>query len=490
MLYFRRFWVVAILASVLVAGCAPPAPSQQGAGTPQPRATTTAVAIDLAKLLAVDYRRSGGMVAVNDHAQLFRDGRVVLQRRGQPEETFWLTSDELDQIDAAFEAVDFHRRVLQEPTPPPTPPDAYEYTITRRGLLLESTLNTHDGAVPAWAQRLLPLLNGLLLTPQPGRAQPAVSATAEGEPAGVRLVLVELRRSGANGEEQVLVHLDGSYSVARQGVVTTGQLDPQQLATLLRLLENANLPQRAANYLPDDTCCDRVAYELVYRNLLGGYQVRTMDGAVPDWLQPILDLMTNTFFVGAVAAAPTSAPAARAASPTAAVATPTTTPTQPPAPTAVARPSATPLPTATAVPTPSPVPAAPATTPTSSAATTTTETRPSPELAAFYGELVARGALVAPTNARVTKPYLSTPGTLVHINGQGVQVFEYADAALLEAEISGLAPDASSIDGRPLAWQGTPHFWRRGPVLVLWVGDDPAMLQLLNTVLGEQIAGG
>lgn len=103
---------------------------------------------------------------------------------------------------------------------------------------------------------------------------------------------------------------------------------------------------------------------------------------------------------------------------------------------------------------------------------------------------MARGALVAPTNARVTKPYLSTPGTLVHINGQGVQVFEYADAALLEAEISGLAPDASSIDGRPLAWQGTPHFWRRGPVLVLWVGDDPAMLQLLNTVLGEQIAGG
>lgn len=490
MLQLRRFWALIVLTSVLVTGCTTSAPIDQGAGVSQPRTTTTAIAVDLSRLLAVDYRRSGGLAGVDDHAQLFRDGRVTLQRRDQPDEVFWLTPDELAQLDAAFEAADFHRSVLLEPNPPAPVPDSLLYAITRRGLLVESTLNTHDTAIPAWAQPLLALLDGLLLTPQPGRSQPA--ATPPGGDQTARLVLVELRLSGAPGaDEQILVNLDGSYSVARQGVVTTGQLDGEQLAALLGLLEDAKLQERAAEYLPDDTCCDRMTYELVYRNLMGGYQLRAMEGAVPDWLQPILDAMTTTFLSsGPVAVAPTSALAAPTATSTRAAeggaATPAASGTsivaQPPTPTAtVASPSATPSPTAEPTATPTSITSTPTPMP--------AETRPSPELAVFYGELVAQGAVVVPTGARVTKPYLSAPGTLVRINGQPVQVFEYADAALLEAELSGLAPDASSIDGRPLAWQGIPHFWRRGPVLVLWVGDDPAMLELLHSVLGEQIAG-
>ena len=39
-------------------------------------------------------------------------------------------------------------------------------------------------------------------------------------------------------------------------------------------------------------------------------------------------------------------------------------------------------------------------------------------------------------------------------------------------------------------WMATPHFYRRGSLIVLYVGDDVATLQLLRDVAGPQFAGG
>ena len=40
-----------------------------------------------------------------------------------------------------------------------------------------------------------------------------------------------------------------------------------------------------------------------------------------------------------------------------------------------------------------------------------------------------------------------------------------------------------------VAWISDPHFYRRGRVIALYVGRQPAMLGLLQKVLGQQIAG-
>lgn len=476
-----------LLTGLLVIACTPIAAPGQDV-VPSSAGTLPEFSVDMATLLAVDYRRSGGGAA-DERVQLFRDGHAVLERSGQPPITFWLSSDELAQIDAAFEAVDFHRRAQQaqagaDATSPAPADNARRLELTRRGLLVQSTLTVDEDAVPDWAQSLFVMLDPLLFAPTADRLQAAPATPAAG--GSQRVILLELRRHGGvvGVDEQLLLNLDGGYSVSRQGTVVAGQLTPEQMAALLQQLESLNLAERQGDYLPADLCCDRIAYELIYRNLMGSYQVRTMDGAVPDWLQPVLDsLQTTLIQPSVVASAATPSPAAAPAeaavtpSPAAATAKATATPTAPVTETPVAPPAASP----TALPTTAPTAVA---LPTAAAAGTATFA-----LADLYGALVAQGAALEPTGARILKPYLSVPGTIVRVNGLPVQLFEYPDEAALTADVDGLAADASSIDGTPLTWPASPHFWRRGQVLALAVTDDSALIAALSAILGAPVAG-
>lgn len=451
-----RLVLVLCAMALVAAGCLVPVAPLTPGGTPPSPGATPLPTLDLSSLLAVDFRRVDS--AGETRARLYRDGRVELQQAGRPQITFYLTGDELAQIDAAFEAADFHRQALQMPAADTPPAGAVRYTITRRGLLLESTLNTYAGAVPTWAEPLVGLLEGLLFVPRPDQAQRPSSPESTGRAEAPPPVVLEFRRTGgfAGLNQQALLRLDGSYSVSQMGTVTPGQLSPEALAELIAALEAAHLSERAGDYLPVDPCCDRFEYELVYRNLLGTYRVRTVDGETPPWLQPLLERLVQTFFAAPQASAPLPTPPTVEASPTVETAIP---------PTSV--PTATP--TATAV-----APGTAAATP----------------LEALLADLAAAGLTVEPTAVAVAKPYLSASGTVVRVNRQPLQVFQYTDEVVLAADVSGLAPDATSINGVPLAWQGTPHFWRRGPLLVLWVGDDPALLAALRRVLGPQLAGG
>jgi hypothetical protein len=40
-----------------------------------------------------------------------------------------------------------------------------------------------------------------------------------------------------------------------------------------------------------------------------------------------------------------------------------------------------------------------------------------------------------------------------------------------------------------VTWVAAPHFYQAGRILVLYVGDDPAILELLEGALGPQFAG-
>jgi hypothetical protein len=104
-------------------------------------------------------------------------------------------------------------------------------------------------------------------------------------------------------------------------------------------------------------------------------------------------------------------------------------------------------------------------------------------------DLTVQGAQSTAASGRITKPYLSVPGIIVMVNGQPLQVFQYADAAALAVDVAGLAPTASSINGIPLAWPAAPHFWRKDGLLVLAVTNDPTLVELVGSVMGPAFAG-
>jgi len=111
------------------------------------------------------------------------------------------------------------------------------------------------------------------------------------------------------------------------------------------------------------------------------------------------------------------------------------------------------------------------------------------DLASLQYALRAAGATVE-SGDPITQPFFTPEGHTVKVNGADVQVFEYDGPEAMEKEASQVAPDGGSIGTSMVSWMDTPHFYKAERIIVLYVGSDKAVLDLLNKVLGPQFAGG
>jgi len=89
---------------------------------------------------------------------------------------------------------------------------------------------------------------------------------------------------------------------------------------------------------------------------------------------------------------------------------------------------------------------------------------------------------------QIEQPFLSVTGTQVAVNGADVQLFEYPDEAAAQTDAAKLADTLAGRGTTMLNWVASPHAYRAGRVLALYVGDDPAILKLLQQVLGAPFA--
>jgi hypothetical protein len=98
------------------------------------------------------------------------------------------------------------------------------------------------------------------------------------------------RSGGIAGLDDQLVIDDGGYCEL-QRVHTKGEftLEPSQLRHLIFLLDEADFFSLNDTYLPTDAGADLIEYVITYNAEGKKLTVYTMDGAVPDTLQPILD---------------------------------------------------------------------------------------------------------------------------------------------------------------------------------------------------------
>jgi hypothetical protein len=90
----------------------------------------------------------------------------------------------------------------------------------------------------------------------------------------------------------------------------------------------------------------------------------------------------------------------------------------------------------------------------------------------------------------ISQDFFSTEGQLITINGtEGIQVFEYKSAEAMESDVSQVAPDGGSIGTSMVNWMDTPHFYKSGRILVLYIGHNETVLDLLEKLMGKQFAG-
>ena len=111
------------------------------------------------------------------------------------------------------------------------------------------------------------------------------------------------------------------------------------------------------------------------------------------------------------------------------------------------------------------------------------------ELDALVEALKAKGLSVVRAGG-VTQPFFSVEGRALNVAGENVQVFQYRTAAAAAKEAGRISPDGSGTGTSMVTWVGTPHFFRGGKLIVLYVGDDSKVLEALRSSLGTQFAGG
>ncbi len=78
---------------------------------------------------------------------------------------------------------------------------------------------------------------------------------------------------------------------------------------------------------------------------------------------------------------------------------------------------------------------------------------------------------------------------MLKIGGEDIQVFRYSHAAAADAEAAQVSRDGNAVGTSKLHWIGSPHFYKKGKLLVLYVGDNITVLKALDAVLGRQFAG-
>ena len=109
-----------------------------------------------------------------------------------------------------------------------------------------------------------------------------------------------------------------------------------------------------------------------------------------------------------------------------------------------------------------------------------------------YSSLVlaikSRGILVEPVD-ELEDSFFSVPTKVISVSGSDVQVYEFqssSDAVKASQIISG---DGGQIGNSMVRWMDTPHFYLKGKVIVQYVGHNPEMTNLFESLLGIQFAG-
>ena len=113
---------------------------------------------------------------------------------------------------------------------------------------------------------------------------------------------------------------------------------------------------------------------------------------------------------------------------------------------------------------------------------------PVTDYVSLVDNLRASGAEVEPVG-EITQPFFTVTGQTIRIKGADIQVFEFPNEAEAAVDASVISPDGGSTGTTMITWVASPHFYRAGKIIVLYVGDDSSITALLTSLLGSQFAG-
>lgn len=89
----------------------------------------------------------------------------------------------------------------------------------------------------------------------------------------------------------------------------------------------------------------------------------------------------------------------------------------------------------------------------------------------------------------LSQPFFEVDATIVTLTTGEMQVYEFADEQAAQDAADMVAPDGTSIGTTSMMWMASPHFYRSGSLIVIYIGFDDPTASTLESLLGEQFAG-
>lgn len=86
--------------------------------------------------------------------------------------------------------------------------------------------------------------------------------------------------------------------------------------------------------------------------------------------------------------------------------------------------------------------------------------------------------------------FADTTARFLLVNEAMIQTFAFADAAAAAAGAETVNATGTIIGAATIDWVERPHFYRQGKLIVLYAGDDEAILSALQEALGEPFVVG
>ena len=121
-------------------------------------------------------------------------------------------------------------------------------------------------------------------------------------------------------------------------------------------------------------------------------------------------------------------------------------------------------------------------------ASTAVQTAAVQDLNGLMTALQAAGMTVESAGA-VSQPLFSAPGQSVTVNGQEVQVYVFDTPEAMESAAAQVSADASTIGTTTPTWTSDPHLFKAGRLIVVFVGTDQKIIDILTGTFGPQFAG-
>jgi hypothetical protein len=89
----------------------------------------------------------------------------------------------------------------------------------------------------------------------------------------------------------------------------------------------------------------------------------------------------------------------------------------------------------------------------------------------------------------ISQPFFTPQGQIVRLNGEDLQVYEYRNEEEATDEAKLVSADGNSVGTSMITWIDTPHFYQSGRIIVIYVGNNPQVIETLTELLGLQFSG-